>query len=459
MSSNWTLPADGKIRTSFLRLEKLQAYLGGIKQKELAERIGVGSRNLSRWMNGEGISSKQYEVVLNNLGINDPKQLDDRFCDEHIDFATLLGSKSHSSLAGAKVSSLPLSLPSTKWDPSWMPPGALLRADLGVVEFHMRERELKELENWCLGRERLLVQLCHGPGGMGKTRLAMQLCHRMREFKWRTGFLDNSQFQQDAQLWRKALELDEPLLMVLDYAQDWTDTIRWLVEQVTEVKGGRVRLLLLARKPGEWLERLTSHAPAREIFTGPAFSKRSLSPVSVAKADRRRSWGIANRDLAKALRVPPVARPPANLDADHFERVLLLQMLVLAALDGVQVGDENGLLDYVLHRERSFWARQLRVNNLPESLAVGLGQAMAAVTAYMGAETESDGMRILQGLPFFSGQPAATLHALNQILADCYPGAKWIEPVQPDLLGERLIDVSTDDPVLKETIFGLFEAR
>ncbi|MFM7865814.1 MAG: hypothetical protein ACKPHU_16485, partial [Planctomycetaceae bacterium] len=82
-----------------------------------------------------------------------------------------------------------------------------------------------------------------------------------------------------------------------------------------------------------------------------------------------------------------------------------------------------------------------------------------AVTAYMGAETEADGMHIFRGLPFFSGQPEATLHALNQILADCYPGAKWIEPVQPDLLGERLIDVSTDDPVLKETIFGLFEAR
>jgi hypothetical protein len=340
-----------------------------------------------------------------------------------------------------------------------MPPGALLRADLGVVEFHMRERELKELENWCIGRERLLVQLCHGPGGMGKTRLAIELCRRMKQFKWRTGFLDKDQFQQDAELWRKALEVDEPLLLVLDYAQDRADTIRWLVEQVVAVKGARVRLLLLARKPGEWLERLKSHAPAREIFTGPAFSKRSLSPVSVAKEDRRRSWDIANRDLAKALRVSPVARPPENLEADHFQRVLLLQMSVLAGLDGVPVGDENGLLDYVLHRERSFWARQLQVNNLPESLVVGLGQAMAAVTFNMGVETESDGLHILQGLPFFSGQPAATLHAMNQVLAECYPGAKWIEPVQPDLLGERLCEVSTDDPALKETIFGLFATR
>ncbi|MFM7837767.1 MAG: hypothetical protein ACKPJD_38735, partial [Planctomycetaceae bacterium] len=117
------------------------------------------------------------------------------------------------------------------------PPGALLRADLGVVEFHMRERELKELETWCIGRERLLVQLCHGPGGMGKTRLAIELCRRMKEFKWRAGFLKRDQIQQDAELWCKALELDQPLLLVLDYAQDRADTIRWLVEQVVAVKG------------------------------------------------------------------------------------------------------------------------------------------------------------------------------------------------------------------------------
>jgi len=449
MSSEWTVPEDGKIPICPIRLMDLQSHLGDVTQKELATRMGVGLRALTNYLKGERISLKEYRKVMKHLGITEPKELDSRYRESHTNLSSLLG----------PVSSLPLSLPSMEWDPSLMPPGALLTADLGVVEFHMRERELKELENWCIGRERLLVQLCHGPGGMGKTRLAIELCRRMKQFKWRTGFLDKDQFQQDAELWRNALEVDEPLLLVLDYAQDRADTIRWLVEQVVAVKGARVRLLLLARKPGEWLERLKSHAPAREIFTGPAFSKRSLSPVSVAKADRRRSWDIANRDLAKALRVSPVARPPENLEADHFQRVLLLQMSVLAGLDGVQVEDEDGLLDYVLRRERSFWARQLRVNNLPETLLPGLGQAMAAVTANMGAETEADGMHIFRGLPFFSGEPAATLYALNQILADCYPGSKWIEPVQPDLLGERLCDVSTDDLELKEIIFGLFDAR
>jgi hypothetical protein len=355
--------------------------------------------------------------------------------------------------------SLPLSLPFTTWDPARMPPGALLRAEMGVVEFHMRERELEVLESWCMRDEPLLVQLYHGPGGMGKTRLAIELCRRMKESNWRTGFLDKDRILQNAALWREAMELDQPLLLVLDYAQDRADEIRWLVEQVLAVKVARVRLLLLARKPGEWLENLKSHAPAREIFTGPAFSKYSLSPVSVAKEDRQKSWDIANRDLSHALRVPAVSSPPENLDADHFQRVLLLQMSVLAELDGEKIGDEDGLLDYMLYRERSFWTKQLQVNHLPESLVVGIGQAMAAITAYMGAETQADGMRVLQALPFFSGQPAATLHALNQILAVCYPGSKWIEPVLPDLLGERLFDVYTNDPILKETIYSLFESQ
>ncbi len=446
MSAEWALPDDGKIPICQRRLKELQTHFGKITQKDLARRIRLGERRTSGYFNGERIPYAKYLGVLNSLGITDLRQLDSRYADKHIPLAELL----------EPVSSLPLSLPSTEWDPSWMPPGALLRADLGVVEFHMRERELKELENWCIGRERLLVQLCHGPGGMGKTRLAIELCRRMKQFKWRTGFLDKDQFQQDAELWRKALEVDEPLLLVLDYAQDHADTIRWLLEQVTETKGGRVRLLLLARKRGEWLERLKSQAPAREIFTGPAFSNRSLSPISVAKEDRRRSWDIANRDLSKALRVLPVAKPPENLDADYFQQVLLLQMSVLACLDGVEVGDENGLLDYVLQRERSFWTRQLRMNRLPEWLVIGLGQVMAAVTLNMGVETEADGLQIFQGLPFFSGQPAATLHALNRILSDCYPGTRWIEPLQPELLGDHLCSVTTDDVAKRKMIYELF---
>ena len=116
----------------------------------------------------------------------------------------------------------------------------------------------------------------------------------------------------------------------------------------------------------------------------------------------------------------------------------------------------SGLLDYVLNRERNFWKQQLRANEMSEGLATGLGQALAGVTLNMGAETEADGLKVLSAVPFFQGQPHQVLHALNRILADSYPGNHWIEPVQPDLLGERLSEVSLDDPELRGVLFGLF---
>ena len=74
----------------------------------------------------------------------------------------------------------------------------------------------------------------------------------------------------------------------------------------------------------------------------------------------------------------------------------------------------------------------------------------------MGVNTEADGLKVLSAVPFFQGQPQQVLHALNRILADSYPGNHWIEPVQPDLLGERLSEVSLDDPELRGVLFRLF---
>ena len=225
---------------------------------------------------------------------------------------------------------------------------------------------------------------------------------------------------------------------------------------MTAIRGAHVRILLLTRKVGDWLEQLKSATPARELLTGPAFSQRRLGSVTVDPSERLSSWQMAHEDLAKALGIPASGKPPSDLSEQHFERILLLQMSALAVLENVQVEGENGLLDYVLNRERNFWKQQLRANEMSEGLATGLGQALAGVTLNMGAETEADGLKVLSAVPFFRGQPHQVLHALNRILADSYPGNHWIEPVQPDLLGERLSEVSLDDPELRGVLFGLF---
>jgi hypothetical protein len=340
-----------------------------------------------------------------------------------------------------------------------MPPGGLLRADLGVVRFHQRKQELEELTEWCCSSSALKVQLCHGAGGMGKTRLAIELCRQMREKEnWQAGFLDTDAFREDNELWQVVLTNRRPLLLVLDYAESCSGILCWVFSQVTAIRGVHVRILLLTRKAGDWLEQLKSVAPARELLTGPAFSQRRLGSVTVDPSERQRSWQIAHEDLAKALEIPPNGRPPADLSEKHFERILLMQMSALAALENVEVKGEDGLLDYVLNRERDFWKRRLRAQGMSDGFATGLGQTLAGVTLNMGAETEADGLKVLSALPFFRGQPQQVLHDLNRILADSYPGNHWIEPVQPDLLGERLFEVSLDDPELREILFGLFRS-
>jgi hypothetical protein len=50
MSSEWTVPEDGKIPICPVRLIDLQSHLGDIPQKELATRMGVGLRALTNYL-------------------------------------------------------------------------------------------------------------------------------------------------------------------------------------------------------------------------------------------------------------------------------------------------------------------------------------------------------------------------------------------------------------------------
>ena len=66
---------------------------------------------------------------------------------------------------------------------------------------------------------------------------------------------------------------------------------------------------------------------------------------------------------------------------------------------------------------------------------------------------------LIQILPFFHGQPAATVAAVANLLHDAYPGDDhWIEPLRPDLLGEHLAqtigDESPDGAAIMQRVFG-----
>ena len=148
MSSKWMPDEDGKVSLASYRLEELRAYLGKTSQQQLASRTGISRRTIQDWETGGKTTVKTYTAFLKQLGITDLRQFDTRYEDFYHPLKDIVRK------------GLPLVLPSREWELAWMPPGALLRADLGIVRFHQRKQELAELKEWCCSWSELKVQLC-----------------------------------------------------------------------------------------------------------------------------------------------------------------------------------------------------------------------------------------------------------------------------------------------------------
>ena len=158
---------------------------------------------------------------------------------------------------------------------------------------------------------------------------------------------------------------------------------------------------------------------------------------------------------------PPREDPPQDLGAEIFERVLLLHMSALAAIDGVAVKGDQGILDYILQRERGFWSERARAKDLPALLVPGIAQAMAALTLGGGARTRKDAVAVFRQIPLLSDQKTAVLNGVSTLLHDTYPGAKSDRAEYlPDLLGEHLVQVEVEKApdALFDLVFGAREA-
>ncbi|HSG38951.1 MAG TPA: CHAT domain-containing protein, partial [Thermoanaerobaculia bacterium] len=119
----------------------------------------------------------------------------------------------------------PLTIPHFPWDPEISPPGALLRADYGIVRFHGRDKDLSDLRTWCTGPERIKVRLYTGPGGMGKTRFALHISSELRGSGWQSGFLNEDASLPPAKAWEILARRGGRMLIVIDYAETRRDLV------------------------------------------------------------------------------------------------------------------------------------------------------------------------------------------------------------------------------------------
>lgn len=352
-------------------------------------------------------------------------------------------------------------LPQRRWHPEDSP-GALLRADYGVVPFHRREQELADLEGWSHQEAPLKVRLYTGPGGMGKTRLAFELCRRLRDQGWRVGFVPNGLEAPPGEISEAILAQEGRLLAVFDYAEERRELLVPFFVRALARRRGPTRILLLARAALDWWDGLKQEGEGvGDLLAGTRTARIPLSPLAFEIEQRERSYRIAGDAFATALGRQPPGEPTEDPAAEHYERVLLLHMSALVAIEGVEAKGELGVLDAILNRERRFWRQRVEQYGLPQALARAAGRAMALLTLGGGVANEREAVETFRSLAIFGGQPEANLVAVAHLLRSCYPGeTRWIEPIQPDLLGEHLIQRELEsesdepDPELIRRVFG-----
>jgi hypothetical protein len=331
-----------------------------------------------------------------------------------------------------------LVFPQPIWHPEVSPPGALLRAEYQVVPFHGREREMSDLFSWCMDEAPVRVRLYTGPGGMGKTRLVLELASQMRHEGWRAGFLEATISSEEI-----GRMLDPPagrLLLVVDYAETRRDLLIPLLRNLYQIERGPVRLILLARAALDWWEQLkVERQGIGELLSGPATSRHSIAPLALSTEQRAEAFRTAAWAFAERLELPSPAQVPKDLDANYFERIMLLHMAALMTVEGGSFQQEDEVLDFILQAERKHWRKLAQVRGIPSDGISGISRAMAAVTLGGGIDSEQHALEALRALHSLSSMSEDVLIRIARLLHEAYAGKRWIEPIQPDLLGEHLV--------------------
>lgn len=345
---------------------------------------------------------------------------------------------------------------------TWRPdssPAALLCADFGVVPFHGRSAEIEDLASWCDDDSRLTLRLYTAAGGFGKTRLLRHFVHLRREAGWDAGFLPEGVLRHER---AAALfgELKKPLLLVLDYAESRRGEIEAVVSSARSSSRERVRVVLLSRSEGDWWAELQrSGDGVGDFFQGPAVpAPIPLLPLTDSIEARQDSYRRAVHAFAEALgksRDGAATAPAPALDAEDFERVLLVHTAALAAVEGEQV-PSGDLLDWLLLREQRGIERvREKQAGLAPELQRAVLHAAALVTLAQGADSRAETVEIIRRAPSLADQPRVRLDRIGEALHVLYRGRRWCDGVEPDLVGEHLVwRALTDAPELLGAAFG-----
>jgi tetratricopeptide (TPR) repeat protein len=331
---------------------------------------------------------------------------------------------------------------------SKLSPYEMLWPRYGVVPYDDTTGHLAELKTWCESPQRISVQIIFGAGGMGKTRLGLELCAAMGHKGWIAGKYRPDLSRDLTQLVNTKL----PRLLVVDYAENQPSNVTTLIDAFAAtppLRANKVRIVLLVRRGSKDARRVfaTSQSSASKLID-------EREPMSVAPTSGSElAWPLEQRNLlfnqaaaafCESFETEPASMP--DLSADTFRSPFFVCAAAVLLTDPKTAGSPlansaSEILDRLLDRERDrHWSKCPA--EAPSDHAV-------AIATLFGADTKIECAEHLKLIPEMADD-SGLRNRCAEWLNGLYEGPRtWVNPLEPDLLGERLVSRYLDTEAIR----------
>ncbi|HLA64891.1 MAG TPA: hypothetical protein VK610_10720, partial [Rhodothermales bacterium] len=338
-----------------------------------------------------------------------------------------------------------------------------------VVPFHGRTAELDALRAFREGAGDVGALVIEGEGGIGKTRLAMEAVYHAQRDRWQAGFLVRDQSLDTLRAGLAALnEGEQPVFVVVDYAEDRPEQLAALVAEWLAVPGPTRRVILLVRSKALLDQRLepvpildNRLRPAVDFLRGSLVQPLGASDLRLPPEEREPAFLEARQAFATRLGRPIDGLPALTEgfftsapEHAHFGLLLFLHMAALASLDGPPSVQRLDLIRYVLNRNWAYVTRLLDDDRQLDTLGIrqeDLHDVLTVATLVLAARPPDDSPRpdardclAVTDLGAELANRVRLLRDLARFLTDVFPGEAsdgraTLDALRPDVLGEGLV--------------------